>query len=390
VFIYFRLESAMTQPSRTAPRARALAGLSAGALVASLGITFLGAGVSSAAPPAPQTTTFDAICTGGGFVSDTTLKVSVTATPPASPVAGAANQVTGFSTTITLPAGTVENLNGAGVTQLAATQTAALTTSNGSITPPGLVIPPTTVPPSGTLALTTNSVNTAVNLPNSGTTAISIGELVTNLTLRGADGKPKAGFDNPTILTCAPPTNTKILSFDVAQGITYTVNGTATPPSGTPTAFGPGSLAATVTGSAFSGTLTLPDINIRDYRLFGVIPTSVQAKVVPTGPVTGTIATTTTTSRLTASSTVDLQIDQISVFGLPLLTPGSMCKTVAPSTVTVNGPFTVATGGTLNGGTYTAANFSGCGLFGFFIEPLLNANVSGIPNAISATLTPAK
>ncbi len=166
---------------------------------------------------------------------------------------------------------------------------------------------------------------------------------------------------------------------------TYGVTGTSTPPSGSATAFGPGSLKATVSSTGFTdGALTLPDINIPNYQLFGVLPTSVQARVVPAAaPVTGTISGTT----LTVTSSVNLVIDQISVFGVPLLTPGSKCQTVAPSTVTLTGAASaLQSGGNLSGGTYTAAKFSNCGLFGFFLEPLLNANVSGIPNAITASL----
>ncbi len=164
----------------------------------------------------------------------------------------------------------------------------------------------------------------------------------------------------------------------------YGVSGTATPPSGSASPIGPGSLTATVGSAGFAdGTLTLPDIDIPNYPLFGVLPTSVHARVVPAGPVTGTI----TNGTLTVTSSVNLVIGQVSVFGLPLLTPGSVCQTVTPSTVTLTGSADVLqSGGTLSGGSYTAAKFSGCGFLGFFLEPLLNANVSAIPNAITATL----
>ncbi len=169
-----------------------------------------------------------------------------------------------------------------------------------------------------------------------------------------------------------------------ASAKTYGVSGTATPSGGTPTPFGPGTLKATVGATGFTdGTLTLPDINIPNYQLFGVLPTSVQARVVPAAPVNGTISAT----KVTVTSSVNLVIDQISVFGVPLLTPGSTCQTVTPSTVTLTGdPGVLQSGGSLSGGTYSAAKFSNCGLFGFFLEPLLNANVSGIPNAIAANL----
>lgn len=139
-----------------------------------------------------------------------------------------------------------------------------------------------------------------------------------------------------------------------------------------------------IESGTFSGQLTLPDIDIPDYQLFSFVPTTVKAKVIPEGPVTGTISED---GALIAQSTVGLQIDELSVFGLPLLTPGSVCKTVEPTTVDLIGAdFDPETGGTLTG-SYTAANFSGCGLLGFFIEPILNGNVSGIENAISVDFT---
>ncbi len=115
---------------------------------------------------------------------------------------------------------------------------------------------------------------------------------------------------------------------------TYGASGTATPPSGSALPLGPGSVTATVGSAGFTDdVLTLPDINLPNYQSFGVLPTSVHARVVPAGPVTGTINNGT----LTVTSSVNVVIDQISVFGLPLLTPSSVCQTVTPSTVTLTG-----------------------------------------------------
>ena len=67
--------------------------------------------------------------------------------------------------------------------------------------------------------------------------------------------------------------------------------------------------------------------------------------------------------------------------------PSPGCWGAVKNCVTRHNPGVfLQSGGSLSGGTYTAAKFSNCGLFGFFLEPLLNANVSGIPNAITATL----
>jgi len=150
---------------------------------------------------------------------------------------------------------------------------------------------------------------------------------------------------------------------------TYSVSGTATRSGGTSAPFGPGSLRATVGSTGFTdGVLSLPPLIFSNYRLFGFLPTTVQAHVATTAPVTDTTAGGT----LTVTSSVNLVIDQITTVGVPLLTPGS--------TVTLTGNAAVLqNGGNLSGGTYTAAKFTGCGLLGFFIEPLLNANVSGIP-----------
>jgi Glycine rich protein len=175
------------------------------------------------------------------------------------------------------------------------------------------------------------------------------------------------------------------ISYTTPQTVnTYSVDGTATRSGGIPSPFGPGSLTATVDGSGFTdGALSLPPMSYTGYRLFGVLPTTVTAHVTPASSVTGAA----TADGTTVTSSVNLVIDQVTVGTFPLLAPGSKCQTVAPSTVTLHGPAGVLqNGGVLNGGTYTAANFTGCGLFGFFLEPLLNANLSGIPAAINATL----
>jgi len=227
----------------------------------------------------------------------------------------------------------------------------------------------------GVTPYTSSFANLVQDLPNATILAVGVGQGTGNAALVA---QVNSLTINDTAYTFG---NTPAASVK-----TYGVSGTATRSGGTSTAFGPGSLKATVGSTGFTdGALTLPDINIPNYRLFGVLPTSVQARVVPAAPVTGTISGTT----LTVTSSVNLAIDQISVFGVPLLTPGSTCQTVTPSTVTLTGnPGVLQNGGSLSGGTYTAAKFSNCRLFGFFLEPLLNANVSGIPNAITANLGP--
>jgi len=101
---------------------------------------------------------------------------------------------------------------------------------------------------------------------------------------------------------------------------TYSVSGTATRSGGTSAPFGPGSLRATVGSTGFTdGVLTLPPLTFSNYRLFGFLPTTVQAHVATTAPVTGTTAGGT----LTVTSSVNLVIDQITTVGVPLLTPGS-------------------------------------------------------------------
>ncbi|GAB2909340.1 hypothetical protein GCM10027047_04390 [Rhodococcus aerolatus] len=164
---------------------------------------------------------------------------------------------------------------------------------------------------------------------------------------------------------------------------TYGVSGTATRPGGASMPFGPGSLKATVGATGFTdGVLTLPGMTYTG-RLLGVVPVTVTAHVETTGPVTGTV----TGSSLAVAGSINLVVDQILVAGrFPLLAPGGSCRTTTPSAVTLTGPATTLTaGGTLTG-SYRAADFSGCGPFGFALQPFLSSAVSGTPTAISATL----
>jgi len=131
------------------------------------------------------------------------------------------------------------------------------------------------------------------------------------------------------------------------------------------------------------GVLTLPPLTFSNYRLFGFLPTTVQAHVATTAPVTGTTAGGT----LTVTSSVNLVTTRSPPSESRCSPRAATCQTTTPSTVTLTGNAAVLqNGGNLSGGTYTAAKFTGFGLLGFFIEPLLNANVSGIPAAITATL----
>ncbi|WP_460867320.1 OmpL47-type beta-barrel domain-containing protein [Rhodococcus aerolatus] len=201
----------------------------------------------------------------------------------------------------------------------------------------------------------------------------------TTITATATDDAGNTSGPVSTSFTVTGPTSTPV---------SYPLTGTATVTGRAPVPFGPVPLTATLTttGTAVAGT------GITDGQLastpttfsgtfFGFLPATVTAHLENTVPVTAT--TSDGGTALTAS--VRLVVDQVSVLGLGLITPGATCATVTPSTVTLTGAPGVLRGGGPLSGTYTANRFSGCGFLAPFLEPQLD-RIAGVPQSVTVTL----
>jgi hypothetical protein len=144
---------------------------------------------------------------------------------------------------------------------------------------------------------------------------------------------------------------------------------------------GPGAIGVTLdlTTGAFTGDLTLPPTTV-NFNLFGFLPGTASIKLIPSGAVTGTFGAG--IIHATSKETVDLT--SVTLFGFPILPPGSNCATTSPATIPLvsNAGFNPSVGGTLTG-TYTLPTFAGCGFF----TPFISAFSSGAGNTLSVNLS---
>ncbi|HEX2317088.1 MAG TPA: hypothetical protein VHJ17_25305 [Thermomonospora sp.] len=124
--------------------------------------------------------------------------------------------------------------------------------------------------------------------------------------------------------------------------------------------------------------LTLARSSLR-FALMGGIPVRADIVFAPTGPVTGTFKD----GVLTTESRMLVKLPVVRILGLPIA-GGDKCETVYPTYVklTSDGPFDLATGGTLKG-TYTLPKFEGCGRY----EDLVSGMASGPGNTVDLKLT---
>lgn len=262
----------------------------------------------------------------------------------------------------------------------------ATSPSGGYIAPSGIAVDPAT----RTVYVARSGIGNKPPAITDGSVLVINGadNTVTAKVQANAAGSSDVAVNTATHTVYATPANDGPISVitptDPTSKTSYGIAGTSTAPGGTPESFDGALLTATVGPTGFSdGELTLEPLRFQG-TLFGFLPAAVNARVLPTSPVTGTVDGSTTT--VTSSSR--LVIDQITILGLPLITPGANCQASTPSTVTLTGDSNVLTeGGNLTGGTYTPAQFSGCGLLAPFLEPLINNAVAGKDNAISVTLT---
>jgi hypothetical protein len=169
--------------------------------------------------------------------------------------------------------------------------------------------------------------------------------------------------------------------------IDYAVNGTSHLQAlGSDIKVGPGTLGVDVNLSSgdLHGPLSLPE-NTTNFNLFGFIPGSAKVKLIPKGDVTGTFQQ----GVVNANVKETVLLEDVSVFGIPLVSNSTTCESTSPSDIklTSGSDFSVANGGTLTG-TYSisALKNNGCGS----LTPFISMFTQSSGNTLSVKATPTK
>jgi hypothetical protein len=132
---------------------------------------------------------------------------------------------------------------------------------------------------------------------------------------------------------------------------------------------------------AFTGDLTLAPAS-GGLKALGILPVTAAVALVPTGPVTGTLAN----GVLKAVAKVNIKLTSVKLAGIPLVN-GPTCRALNVSTINLQSTdkfFYPLSGGTL-AGAFTISNLVGCGPLNGLVSPL----AAGGGNAIALKLTPA-
>ncbi|MEC3973727.1 hypothetical protein [Amycolatopsis sp. H20-H5] len=189
-------------------------------------------------------------------------------------------------------------------------------------------------------------------------------------------------------LVTAVPASADVLEIPVAYGVS---GSTVVKKTGSTLKLGPGALAGSLliddqTGSVgLRADLTLPTAQANISLVSGLFRIKARVKIIPTAPVTGTIAN----GDLNTHATANMEISDIwagpivPVIPLPTI-PGS-CRTVRPidlnliaKDVDIFGPSITVKG------SFTIPEFGNC----FIADIALGALISGPDNTISLDLTP--
>jgi hypothetical protein len=383
----------------------------------------VGAGVSSAAStPVDKTLSFTCPFP---LIGNQTLSVRIRATMSTPDKVGGDLVTTDFSATATVPPTATQGLALVGATTIEGTAQAGVTLNEAGtpldITIPGLTIPSTPVPASGSFDTVASGPVPTATITKPGTTTVSVGGFSTTLTPRKADGTPTGLGTFTSDCTLNPGQDAQLISFQVADAPPPTTTTTTPPPTTTTTP--PPTTTTTTTTPPPTTTTTTPggitysygisgnsviksvhstvpvsggitaqldlgtgkftadlalDPTTARFRLFGFLPVTSRIAFQPAGKTTGAV----TNGALDSTSELTIRMPRISVFGLPI-SRSSACRTSKPSVVKMtSGPgFDVLKGGPLAGG-YAIAPLTGCGPFNDFISAL----ATGPGNTIDLTL----
>ncbi|MFC0438643.1 DUF6801 domain-containing protein [Kutzneria buriramensis] len=399
------------------------------ATLAALVLTGLavGAGVSTAAStPVDKTLTFTCPFP---LIGNQTLAVRIQATMSTPDTVGGDLVTTNFSATATVPPTATQGLALVGATTIEGTAQAGVSLNEAGtpldITIPGLTIPSTPVPASGSFDTVASGPVPTATITKAGTTTVSVGGFSTTLTPKKADGTPTGLGTFTSDCTLNSGQDAQLISFTVADAPPPTTTTTTPPPTTTTTTTPPPTTTTTTkapppttTTTSAPGTITYSydikgsseikslhgtvpitggitaklDLGTAKYTadlaldptsarftLFGFLPITTRIAFQPVGQTTGSVSG----GALDATSKLTIKMPRISLFGLPI-SQSPNCGTSRPSMVKMtSGPgFDVLKGGALSGG-YAIAPLTGCGPF----TPFISALASGPGNTIDLTLT---
>ncbi len=175
----------------------------------------------------------------------------------------------------------------------------------------------------------------------------------------------------------AQPASAEPIVLDWTADVTSQVGGLINQP----VTFPQGAFAGEVdlgTGG-LTGDIELPPGDL-DFNAFGLLPVTTQIKVVPEGPVTGSIDLTDLS--VTADLDFDIVITEFTILGLGVLDPLAECRTIDPISTSLTGQLDPSLGAASLTGSYAIGNFSGCG----WMEGFVNLFTVGPNNTLSADL----
>ena len=114
----------------------------------------------------------------------------------------------------------------------------------------------------------------------------------------------------------------------------------------------------------FTGDLNLTDQSV-SFNLLGFLPGTAKVSLIPVGHTTGTF----TNGVVHSDSKETVRMDDVTLFGIPVVAGSKTCQTTHPSDIKlVSDPgFTPLSGGVLKG-TYSIDQLSGCGFFNDWIS----------------------
>ncbi|WP_410588022.1 DUF6801 domain-containing protein [Amycolatopsis sp. lyj-23] len=283
-----------------------------------------------------------------------------------------------LAVSVTVPDKSARGLALVGAASIEGTASAGVTLTNGPLTLPlslPLTVAKTALPPSGAFTTQASGSVPPVQLPNAGTTKLTIGNFSTRLTPKKADGSFTGLGSFTSDCTLDPGQDPVLLSFDLETAPAqhrYAVTGSTTVKALGATAPLTGSLAA---GPEFA---TAFDRTGADFKAFGFVPGHADLQFTPDGPQTGELDG----GGFTAHSAFTLALPQVTLFGLPVADPGCRASARIPVDLRTGSGFALTTGGPVTG-TYAIPPLTGCGPFTAYLGSL----VQGEGNTFALTLT---
>jgi len=145
---------------------------------------------------------------------------------------------------------------------------------------------------------------------------------------------------------------------------------------------------ADLTTGTFTAALTVPTIT-ESFSLLGIPIVGLSASLDTVGATTGTVGLSNSgVLTLAANGQANLSLNSISIFGVPIPVG---CHTQSPISLAldVSDPVNVLSSGAISlNTTTTIPPFSGCGIFGAFIRPLVTFFISGPNNPLNLSAAP--